>query len=250
MRFLPTFALVAVAGLALACGGSSSSDSSDDSQGALEHGQEATQSNRQITGKIDADAGQASIVIKSSLVRADLAAVKAKLADPSLAFFAGLKRPTEFKVGSESIKVGSPGGKLLNDLEADGSSVTATMKFAESGLGQYGALKVALDTKADDTADGLVITASNPEKLETALLGLDVVPANKLSLKISAKKAASGGVDVIVEMSVTILHQEAKVGKLLGAAVAVADGLEAAFPNAGTHFPPGAMGMPILPPRQ
>jgi hypothetical protein len=246
MRFLPTFALVAVAGLALACGGSSSSDSSDDSQGALEHGQESTQSNRQITGKIDTDAGEASIVIKSSLVRADLAAVKAKLADPNLEFFAGLKRPTEFKVGSTAIKVGSPGGKLLTDLVGDGSSIQATMKFAESGLGKYGGLKVALDTKVDDSADGLVITASNSEKLETNLLGLDVVPANKLSLKISAKKASAGGVDVTVEMSIKILHQEEKVGKLLGAAVAVADGLDAAFPSDA----PVRLGMPILPPQQ
>lgn len=159
-----------------------------------------------------------------------------------LSFFSGLKRPKDFKVGGESVKVGRAGSALLTDVKSEGSSVTAELPFAESGLLSYSGLKLALETSVEDTADGLVITATNPEKLETKLLSLDVVPANKLSFKITAKKSADG-VDVTVEESVTILHQEAKVGKLLGAAVAVADGLDAEFPGR-----PVRVGLPLPPP--
>ena len=223
MRFEHCVAVVAmvVSMGSVACGGSSAESGTD--QGAVIEG-ESVQAERAITGAVDARAGTARIAVKDTLVGADLADVKKALSDPSLSFFKALKRPSSVKVGETTVAIGGAGGDLLKDLKRVDNTVEGEMPFAESGLASYSGLKLKLAYKAEDTADGFILIISNPEPVETKLLGLDVVEANGLSLKITATRG-EGGVSLNVEQDVRIVRGQEKVGKLLGASVAITDAL-------------------------
>jgi hypothetical protein len=170
-------------------------------------------------------------VIKLTLENTSIDAVRAKLADPELTMWKGLKRPGEIKIGEQTIRMGGAGSPLLSDLKREGDSVKAYMPFAESGLRSYSGLNFKFSFAMTDSENGFTLDVKNAEKVETKFLNIDVIDANKLSFQVTATQA---GRDVKIEIKegVAVLKSKDKVGKLLGCAIAVADALESAAPAA------------------
>jgi hypothetical protein len=228
MRFARSLSVVlsvVALGLAAGCSNAAGGDDTASGEDAVIQGDNKEQA-RSVTGEIDGQAGSAQTTIKLRLQNTTIEAVKAKVADRELGLWKSLKRPGELKIGKETIKMGGAGGALFTDLKRDGQTVEAFMPFAESGLRSYSGLKFKFSYTMTDSADGFTLDVSNSSKVETKLLAVDVIDANKLTFKLTATKA---GDDVAIEIqeTVSVLKAKDKVGKLLGCAVAVADALEA-----------------------
>jgi hypothetical protein len=221
--FIVACSLVAV-GLVAGCASNTEDDGAAAGEDAVVQGDRDDA--RSVTGQINPEAGQANVGIKVTLKDTTIAAVKAKIADPELAMWKGLKRPGEIRIGQESIRMSGAGSALLTDLRREGETVEAYMPFAESGLRSYSGLKFKFSFAVTDSADGFTLDVSNSDKVETRFLGVEVIEANKLTFQITATKAGND-VQVEIKENVAILKSKDKVGRLLGCAIAVADALEA-----------------------
>ena len=222
-RSLAVVGLVVGAALSVGCGGGE--DAVEDATGALNGGAEQAAA-RTTSGAVDADKGTANLTVSFTIKGGTVAALKTKIADPSLGLWKGLKRPAEVKLSDkETIKMPHAGSALFGEMKREGSKIDAFMPFSDSGLLQFSGLDLRLSFDVADTSSGFTLKVTNREKVETRLLKLDVVEKEKLSFELSAAET-EGGVAVTISETVELVRGKDRAGRLLGFSVAVADALE------------------------
>ena len=229
-RLFVGFALVAMGALA-GCSVLAGDDASNPELAIGDDAEIRAKRNGQvIDAEVDPNTGAARMDLTATLKGRSIADVKALVMNPDLSFWKGIKRPKQLKIGAESMTIEEGTSPLFTSVSTTGDKkVRAYMPFRTSGLKKHDGLNFDLQWTATETSDSFTLTATNPTKVETRLLNVDVVAANKINFKLTAKQTPQG-VQLTIHEDVVAPRAKSEAAKLLGIVVASADLIDVTLP--------------------
>ena len=130
---------------------------------------------------------------------------------------------TSISLGSDRLFVS------VTDRDKDTDSASQQSVTVTVTDGQNQSTVKTFQWTATETSDSFTLTATNPTKVETRLLNVDVVAANKINFKLTAKQTPQG-VQLTIHEDVVAPRAKSEAAKLLGIVVASADLIDVTLP--------------------